>query len=51
LSLCSFSAQTFTVVTYNVENYFLTDFANRKAKTEASREKWLRSLPQLSLIF
>ena len=39
LSLCSFSAQTFTVVTYNVENYFLNDFANRKAKTEASRAK------------
>jgi len=35
----SFSAQTFTVATYNVENYFLTAFANRKAKTEASRAK------------
>ena len=39
LSLYSFSAQTFTVATYNVENYFLTAFANRKAKTEASRVK------------
>ncbi len=39
LGLYSISAETFTVVTYNVENYFLTAFANRKAKTESSRTK------------
>ena len=39
LGLYSISAETFTVVTYNVENYFLTAFANRKAKTEPSRTK------------
>jgi endonuclease/exonuclease/phosphatase family metal-dependent hydrolase len=31
--------ETFTVVTYNVENYFLADFGTRKAKSEASRMK------------
>lgn len=31
--------ETFTVVTYNVENYFLEDFDTRKAKSEASRMK------------
>jgi len=44
LSLSSFSAQTFTVVTYNVENYFLDDFANRKAKVEASRAKVVETI-------
>ena len=44
LSLSSFSAQTFTVVTYNVENYFLADFANRKAKVEASRAKVVETI-------
>ena len=32
-------AETFTVVTYNVENYFLEDFGSRKAKSETSRLK------------
>lgn len=31
--------ETFTVVTYNVENYFLADFGTREAKSEASRMK------------
>ncbi|MDP6904347.1 MAG: endonuclease/exonuclease/phosphatase family protein [Verrucomicrobiota bacterium] len=39
LALCSGAAETFTVATYNVENYFLSAFAKRKAKTEASRAK------------
>ena len=31
--------ETFTVVTYNVENYFPADFGTREAKSEASRMK------------
>ena len=31
--------ETFTVVTYNLKNYFLADFGTRKAKSEASRMK------------
>jgi len=33
------AAGSFTVATFNVENYFLTPYATRKEKTEASREK------------
>ena len=33
------AADSFTVATYNVENYFLTPYATRKGKTLASREK------------
>ena len=31
--------ETFTVVTCNLENYFLADFGTRKAKSEALRMK------------
>ena len=33
------AADSFTVATYNVENYFLKPYATRKGKTLASREK------------
>jgi len=39
LSLWVIAADTFTVATFNVENYFLTPFAARKAKTVVSRSK------------
>ena len=40
-------AETFTVVTYNVENYFLKDFGTRKAKPEASRAKVVEILQSI----
>jgi len=39
LSLWAIAADTFTVATFNVENYFLTPFATRKSKTTVSRAK------------
>ncbi len=44
LTLCSKAAETFTVATYNVENYFLSAFGNRKAKAEISRAKVVESI-------
>ncbi len=37
-------AETFTVMTYNVENYLVKPFGTRKAKPEASREKVVQIL-------
>ena len=39
LSLWAIAADTFTVATFNVENYFLTPFATRKSKSAVSRAK------------
>ena len=39
LSLWAIAADTFTVATFNVENYFLTPFATRKSKPAVSRAK------------
>ena len=39
VAACVQGGETFTVATFNVENYFLTPFGTRKAKSEASRAK------------
>ena len=44
LGLCVIAADTFTVATFNVENYFLTPFATRKAKTKESRAKVVEAI-------
>ena len=41
--------ETFTVVTYNVENYFLADFGTREAKSEVSRMKVVEFLEAIDV--
>ncbi len=41
-------AETFTVATFNVENYFLTPQGTRRAKPEVSRVKVVESIAQIS---
>jgi len=44
LSAAAWAAESFTVATFNVENYFLTKFGTRKVKPEASRAKVAESI-------